>query len=100
MQRPLTAEYPRVKRRNWTADSKGDRKGEVPGARRRRTELRRLQQFDLTLEYGPCVGISRMIRWERAERLGLNPPPVVRNLVLRHEGDSEYEQSLWYEYPL
>ena len=25
-------------------------------------------------EYGPCVGVTRMERWERAAALGLNPP--------------------------
>ena len=29
-------------------------------------------------EYGPCVGVSRLDRWERAYALGLNPPPEVR----------------------
>lgn len=28
-------------------------------------------------EYGPCVGVSRLDRWERAYALGLNPPPEV-----------------------
>ena len=25
-------------------------------------------------EYGPCIGVTRMERWERAAALGLNPP--------------------------
>lgn len=29
-------------------------------------------------EYGPCVGVTRMERWERAAALGLNPPLEVR----------------------
>jgi DNA polymerase delta subunit 4 len=38
-------------------------------------------------EYGPCVGVSRLERWERANILGLNPPvavchDVVLNLTL------------------
>jgi hypothetical protein len=30
-------------------------------------------------EYGPCIGVTRLQRWERAEALDLNPPFVVRN---------------------
>ncbi|TFY54141.1 hypothetical protein EVG20_g9831 [Dentipellis fragilis] len=41
-----------------------------------------LRVFDLSYEYGPCVGVSRLERWERAEALGLNPPVRgPRNLV-------------------
>lgn len=25
-------------------------------------------------EYGPCIGVTRMERWDRAAALGLNPP--------------------------
>ena len=28
-------------------------------------------------EYGPCIGVTRLQRWERAEALGLDPPQVV-----------------------
>ena len=28
-------------------------------------------------EYGPCIGVTRLQRWERADVLGLNPPPEV-----------------------
>ena len=28
-------------------------------------------------EYGPCVGMTRFERWERAKSLGLNPPKEV-----------------------
>ena len=28
-------------------------------------------------EFGPCVGIPRLERWERAQALGLNPPKEV-----------------------
>jgi DNA polymerase delta subunit 4 len=36
-----------------------------------------LRTFDLSYEYGPCIGVSRLTRWERAYKLGLNPPPEV-----------------------
>jgi DNA polymerase delta subunit 4 len=36
-----------------------------------------LRTFDLSYEYGPCVGVSRLERWERAKAMGLNPPQEV-----------------------
>jgi DNA polymerase delta subunit 4 len=36
-----------------------------------------LRTFDLRYEYGPCVGVSRLERWERAKAMGLNPPQEV-----------------------
>lgn len=42
-----------------------------------------LIQFDLSAKYGPCIGMTRLERWERAERFGLNPPQEVRALLTR-----------------
>lgn len=36
-----------------------------------------LRVFDLTAKYGPCAGISRLERWERANKWGLSPPEEV-----------------------
>ena len=36
-----------------------------------------LRTFDLSSEYGPCVGVSRLERWERAKDMGLDPPQEV-----------------------
>ena len=36
-----------------------------------------LRVFDMTSKYGPSVGISRLQRWERAKKWGLNPPTEV-----------------------
>ncbi|CAI2182663.1 15430_t:CDS:2 [Funneliformis geosporum] len=36
-----------------------------------------LHAFDLNYQFGPCVGLTRLARWERAHRLGLNPPKEV-----------------------
>jgi len=33
----------------------------------------------------PCIGISRMKRWQRAERLGLHPPLEVLAVLLQEE---------------
>ncbi|GJN84998.1 DNA polymerase delta [Purpureocillium lilacinum] len=44
-----------------------------------------LRYFDVSSQYGPCVGIARMKRWQRAERLGLNPPIEVLAVLLKEE---------------
>jgi hypothetical protein len=41
-----------------------------------------LRKFDLSYEYGPCVGVSRLERWKRAEDLGLEPPVEVGDVPL------------------
>ncbi|XP_038058221.1 DNA polymerase delta subunit 4-like isoform X2 [Patiria miniata] len=63
-------------------------------------EIDVLKQFDLCWEYGPCTGISRLERWERAEKHGMNPPDQVRRLIMKHEDETNYTQSLWHDYPL
>ncbi|KAL8130347.1 hypothetical protein V2J09_019502 [Rumex salicifolius] len=40
-----------------------------------------LRDFDMNMAYGPCLGMSRAARWERADRLGLNPPEDVKTLL-------------------
>jgi DNA polymerase delta subunit 4 len=40
-----------------------------------------LRQFDMNMAYGPCLGLSRVERWERAHRIGLDPPQNVKNML-------------------
>lgn len=40
-----------------------------------------LRQFDMNMAYGPCVGMTRIARWERASKLGMNPPSDVERLL-------------------
>ncbi|KAI8540606.1 hypothetical protein RHMOL_Rhmol09G0276100 [Rhododendron molle] len=40
-----------------------------------------LRQFDMNMKYGPCLGMTRLARWERAHSLGLNPPKDVERLL-------------------
>lgn len=57
-----------------------------------------LRQFDMTLRYGPCMGISRMRRWRRAERFALGPPRGVLEILEdpRHRGAiPDIEENLW-----
>ncbi|KAK6363814.1 hypothetical protein TWF730_001222 [Orbilia blumenaviensis] len=44
-----------------------------------------LRHFDLSSQYGPCVGVTRLKRWERAQRLGLEPPIEVLAVLLKSE---------------
>ncbi|KPM44290.1 hypothetical protein AK830_g2251 [Neonectria ditissima] len=44
-----------------------------------------LRYFDVSSQYGPCIGLPRMKRWQRAERLGLNPPVEVLAVLLKEE---------------
>ncbi|KAK3948943.1 DNA polymerase delta, subunit 4-domain-containing protein [Pseudoneurospora amorphoporcata] len=44
-----------------------------------------LRYFDVNSHYGPCIGITRLKRWQRAERLGLNPPLEVLAVLLRED---------------
>ena len=41
-----------------------------------------LRVFDLSASYGPCVGVTRLQRWERAKKWGLNPPEEVSDFSL------------------
>ncbi|XP_074442553.1 DNA polymerase delta subunit 4 [Larus michahellis] len=59
-----------------------------------------LRRFDLAWEYGPCTGITRLQRWERAQALGLSPPGPVRDALLEHQDNPDVTYSLWHEYEL
>ncbi|KAJ7252532.1 DNA polymerase delta, subunit 4-domain-containing protein [Mycena rebaudengoi] len=57
-----------------------------------------LRVFDLSYEYGPCVGMTRLDRWERAFALGLDPPGEIRDILTTRQGAKEpYSQSVFYE---
>ncbi|KAF5616277.1 GTP-binding protein beta subunit [Fusarium sp. NRRL 52700] len=44
-----------------------------------------LRYFDVSSQYGPCVGMPRIKRWKRAERLGLSPPIEVLAVLLKED---------------
>lgn len=41
-----------------------------------------LREWDMSGQFGPCIGISRLRRWRRARRLGLEPPLEVLAVLL------------------
>mmetsp|Transcript_29388 Transcript_29388/g.78975 ORF Transcript_29388/g.78975 Transcript_29388/m.78975 type:complete len:122 (+) Transcript_29388:67-432(+) len=40
-----------------------------------------LRNFDLNQMFGPCVGLDRNERWERAKALGLDPPHIIKEAL-------------------
>ncbi|KAI9769858.1 MAG: hypothetical protein M1835_006653 [Candelina submexicana] len=44
-----------------------------------------LRHFDLSSQYGPCIGIARMKRWYRANNLNLHPPIEVLAVLIKEE---------------
>lgn len=44
-----------------------------------------LRYFDVSSQYGPCIGASRKRRWMRADRLGLNPPIEALAVLVQEE---------------
>jgi len=55
-----------------------------------------LRNFDLTPKYGPCIGITRLERWQRAEKMKLNPPEIVGEILKSKFGGSTQKESLFY----
>ncbi|KAH7336371.1 putative DNA polymerase delta subunit 4 [Rhexocercosporidium sp. MPI-PUGE-AT-0058] len=54
-----------------------------------------LRLFDMSSSFGPAIGIARMKRWTRAQKLGLNPPIEVLAVLLREEkkGNEKIERA-------
>ncbi|CDH51335.1 predicted protein [Lichtheimia corymbifera JMRC:FSU:9682] len=57
-----------------------------------------LRKFDLDYKYGPCVGLTRMERWLRAEKLGLNPPKEVKEQLDRGAAKDSVLEDAWLHY--
>ncbi|PPQ75443.1 hypothetical protein CVT26_016217 [Gymnopilus dilepis] len=57
-----------------------------------------LRVFDNTYEYGPCVGMTRRERWDRAQAMGLNPPKEIDDILKTQEGSTQVDlvQSVFY----
>uniref|UniRef100_A0A673N6V4 DNA polymerase delta subunit 4-like n=1 Tax=Sinocyclocheilus rhinocerous TaxID=307959 RepID=A0A673N6V4_9TELE len=71
-----------------------------PQLSEREKDLQELKKFDLDWKFGPCTGISRLQRWERAALHGLNPQQEIKDILLKESTDPEHTQNLWCDYPL
>ena len=47
-----------------------------------------LRSFDLDETFGPCTGLTRRERWQRADGVGLGPPAQVWSVLARLDDDS------------
>lgn len=65
---------PKVSVANIAADDDNDEVEEI------------LKEFDMNTSYGPCLGLSRMERWQRAVGLGLNPSHQIKDILERAGG--------------
>ncbi|XP_064613008.1 DNA polymerase delta subunit 4-like [Liolophura sinensis] len=107
MSKLLTDTYKQVKKSNRSTNDanvkiQSDARNVAPSTSKKAVsdDLDKLKQFDLNWEFGPCAGITRMERWQRAQKHGLNPPESVRDLITLHPNDERYTKSLWNDYDL
>lgn len=42
---------------------------------------RRLREWDMNSRFGPCMSMTRLERWQRAEKLAMNPPVFIYNVL-------------------
>jgi DNA polymerase delta subunit 4 len=60
-----------------------------------------LRQFDMDMKFGPCIGVNRLQRWERASAMGLQPSPHLQDLlthassIKNHNNSSSSPECLW-----
>lgn len=52
-------------------------------------EEAKLRQFDMDMRFGPCIGMTRLRRWERAVSMGLDPPADVGRILRSARPDSK-----------
>ena len=57
-------------------------------------EEKELKAFDLDSTFGPCLGLTRLERFLRAEKLQINPPPSVREILHRVHPTSPSAQAI------
>ena len=57
-----------------------------------------LRDFDMTSRYGPAVGITRLQRFKRAEKLGMNPDAEIGLILETQEAwtRDDYKHELFY----
>ena len=56
--------------------------------------MARLKQFDLDIEFGPCTGVTRQERYDRAISLGKQPDPHIESWLQQY--GHGINQHLWH----
>eukprot|EP00210_Caulerpa_lentillifera_P001719 g1652.t1 len=54
-----------------------------------------LKTFDLDMKFGACIGISRLERWERAKKFGLDPPTEIKKILTKYDEHDPKNKCLW-----
>lgn len=58
-------------------------------------EMRLRREFDLETKFGPTSGLTRLERFHRAVKLGLDPPEWVEEIVEKHGIDSDLNKHVF-----
>ncbi|KAK7411772.1 hypothetical protein VNO78_03211 [Psophocarpus tetragonolobus] len=58
------------------------------------SEEQALKIFDMNMMYGPCLGMPRLERWERAQKMGLKPPEEIKCFL---ESGKVQRECLWHK---
>lgn len=56
---------------------------------------RMLREFDLSTKYGPTSGLSRLERYQRAKKMGLDPPCWVEQAIHKYGESSDFNQHVF-----
>ncbi|KAI5452767.1 hypothetical protein NCC49_000513 [Naganishia albida] len=94
---PNDKRWSKVYKESWKAMG-GDHIAPIHTTPQTHTKIHHiLRVFDLSPQYGPCVGISRLARWERAKAWGLEPPEEIREILETPEGaeDTSYRETVF-----
>ncbi|CAF1159028.1 unnamed protein product, partial [Didymodactylos carnosus] len=67
--------------------SKPTDKAKTPVIEKKDLEL--LKKFDLNMDFGPCTGITRLERFNRAMKHSLDPPSRVQELIDMYPNSKE-----------
>lgn len=52
-----------------------------------------LNRFDMVVMYGPSIGITRAVRWNRAFKFGFKPPADILTILKSYPNDKVVQLS-------
>ncbi|GAC93361.1 DNA polymerase delta subunit 4 [Pseudozyma hubeiensis SY62] len=59
-----------------------------------------LRVFDLDPNFGPCMGMSRLERWQRAKDLELDPPQEIHDILITKQGATDHKENVFTSHGL